>query len=487
MKMRTLCSLIAAALLTLATSAASANAPALLPMQGYLTNGAGAPLNGSYNIRFRLYPTSLGGTPLFEETPSVFVDNGYFTVYLGDTIALPLTLFQNNSTVYVGVRVGNDVEGMPLIELATAPYAAFAQYCATSVHADTATTATSATTASTATTATTATNANYATTAGDAATVGGATAASLRQWGSLTGVPSTFPPNAHTHALADVTGAQARVVGTCPTNSSIRAIDALGAVTCEPDSDTTYTVSTGITLLGNTIGLDQTTVLGWCFDTEGELTAVLDDNYAPLNHTHAANTLTGNFNAITSTGTVTATGFNYAASHNAVLFISAAEFVWDSTYLAGTVDRAGGPYLPQLAFDATTGSYTMISVTAPVHLPEGATMTGFNCFWQDADATADMAMAAYVYENAYNPFTYVYASTPVLNGAGTAPAGNYNSSTRLSFAQNGSPLVVVSNLNSFVHYTMEVRATNLLGTPAATSGLRFYGCNINYTMASPAY
>lgn len=48
---------------------------------------------------------------------------------------------------------------------------------------------------------------------------------------------------------------QARVTGACPPDSSIRAIDPLGNVTCEPDDDSTYAGAAPITVTGGAIGL----------------------------------------------------------------------------------------------------------------------------------------------------------------------------------------------------------------------------------------
>jgi hypothetical protein len=46
------------------------------------------------------------------------------------------------------------------------------------------------------------------------------------------------------------------VASTCPANQSIRVIDALGNVTCEPDTDTTYTGSAGVVLAGTNFTAD---------------------------------------------------------------------------------------------------------------------------------------------------------------------------------------------------------------------------------------
>jgi hypothetical protein len=48
---------------------------------------------------------------------------------------------------------------------------------------------------------------------------------------------------------------QSRVTQTCPAGSSIRAIDVAGVVTCESDTNTTYTAGAGINLSGSTISV----------------------------------------------------------------------------------------------------------------------------------------------------------------------------------------------------------------------------------------
>ncbi len=50
--------------------------------------------------------------------------------------------------------------------------------------------------------------------------------------------------------------AQRRVAGSCPAGQSIRLIDAVGAVTCEPDDNSTYTGSLGVTLTGTNFTAD---------------------------------------------------------------------------------------------------------------------------------------------------------------------------------------------------------------------------------------
>ena len=52
--------------------------------QGRLTNASGAPLNGTYTMRFIVYNAAVAGTALWDSgNLSVAVDNGLFNVPLG--------------------------------------------------------------------------------------------------------------------------------------------------------------------------------------------------------------------------------------------------------------------------------------------------------------------------------------------------------------------------------------------------------------------
>jgi hypothetical protein len=188
-----------------ATATAAADAPATMAVQGVLANTDGTPVDGDTTMRFGLYTADTGGTELWNETQSVLVADGLFTVYLGDTTVLDLALFRDNGAVYLGVSVDGEPE-LSRFQIATAGYAAFAQYAGAHEHA----------------------------------------------WSDLTGLPAGF---------ADGT-----------------------------DDGTTYTAGAGLTLAGTEFAADPAAIEGWargvCYDTEVELIAVLDDNYAARVHTH---------------------------------------------------------------------------------------------------------------------------------------------------------------------------------------------------------
>ncbi|MCZ7677366.1 MAG: hypothetical protein M5U28_00730 [Sandaracinaceae bacterium] len=148
-------------------------APAVLPMQGFLTDGDGTPIDGDISLRINLYDAEVSTTDIYTETQTVMVDQGHFVAYIGDTASLDLALFRDNSDVWVGLAIDGGTE-LPRFQLGSVPYAGFAQY------------------------------------AGNA--------------GQLAGT------DASDYALRSDT--QARVTGACSSGQAITAINADGTVTC---------------------------------------------------------------------------------------------------------------------------------------------------------------------------------------------------------------------------------------------------------------
>ncbi|MDM8531487.1 hypothetical protein QUF63_09970 [Anaerolineales bacterium HSG25] len=78
--------------------------------QGYLTDGQNQPLDGLYNLEFWLYDAETGGVPLWgpETHLEVSLQNGLFSVVLGELLRLPPQAFKQTAFLRV------TVDGVPL-------------------------------------------------------------------------------------------------------------------------------------------------------------------------------------------------------------------------------------------------------------------------------------------------------------------------------------------------------------------------------------
>ncbi|MDF1564309.1 MAG: hypothetical protein P1V51_14765, partial [Deltaproteobacteria bacterium] len=175
--MRSLRLALALLLSSLLTLPALADAPAFVPVQGYLSAADGTPTEGETTLVLSLYDDPSTATPLFTETQQVLVEGGHFTVYLGQVDTLDLALFRDQGSLFLGVAVDGEAELTPRLPVGTTPYAGFAQYAG---------------------------RADSALSADDAATLGGVAPGELRRtadpvdWAELANVPTDLATGPHT-------------------------------------------------------------------------------------------------------------------------------------------------------------------------------------------------------------------------------------------------------------------------------------------------
>lgn len=97
---------------------AAASVSALIPIQGRLTDNTGSPLNGTYNLTFRFYEQSTGGTALCSDSDAVSVDDGLFEFTLGYCWD-----YLHGQQVWLAVEVESDGEMTPRQRIYPVPYA----------------------------------------------------------------------------------------------------------------------------------------------------------------------------------------------------------------------------------------------------------------------------------------------------------------------------------------------------------------------------
>lgn len=111
-------------LMTVVVGSASAAVPHVFNYQGYVSDLDGVPLDGDFNLVFRIYDVSSGADPaLWTETHTlVEVSKGVFSVLLGSLVDLPPAVLEEDA-LWVGVTVGTDTEIAPRLQVTSTPWA----------------------------------------------------------------------------------------------------------------------------------------------------------------------------------------------------------------------------------------------------------------------------------------------------------------------------------------------------------------------------
>lgn len=103
-------------------SESQAQVPMQIAHQGRLTDATGNPItNSAQSIAFSIYDVATGGSLLWQETQSVNVSNGLYSVLLGTVTPFPSNLF-TGSPRFLAIKVGGDAEMTPRQRLVSVPF-----------------------------------------------------------------------------------------------------------------------------------------------------------------------------------------------------------------------------------------------------------------------------------------------------------------------------------------------------------------------------
>jgi hypothetical protein len=124
---RTLGLLVSAALAVWPVSRVRADVPQKINDEGRLFDATtSAPVSGNHTFKFAIYSASSGGSPVWSQTSTVMVDNGYYEATLdgSSTAAMPFPagLF-NGAELYLGLTIDADAEMSPRQPIDSVPYA----------------------------------------------------------------------------------------------------------------------------------------------------------------------------------------------------------------------------------------------------------------------------------------------------------------------------------------------------------------------------
>ena len=92
---------------TISLNSNSAPTNTYFSYQGQLLGNNGEPISGSRTMTFKLFPTFTGGTSCWQETQTVAVENGIFTVLLGSEMAIDMTDDCLAGDIYLELTIGS--------------------------------------------------------------------------------------------------------------------------------------------------------------------------------------------------------------------------------------------------------------------------------------------------------------------------------------------------------------------------------------------
>jgi hypothetical protein len=96
----------------------------LVPIQGVLVDGGGAPLQGTAAVEFALWEAATGGSPVHTEPLTVDAQGGAFGAALGSAVSFTDTFFRDHPTLWLSVTVAG--VSSERVRVGTAPFAAYA-------------------------------------------------------------------------------------------------------------------------------------------------------------------------------------------------------------------------------------------------------------------------------------------------------------------------------------------------------------------------
>ena len=278
--------------------------PPYLASQGRIFDAQNQPITGTEDVTFSLYADYTPESELlWEETLTVALNHGYYSVLLGQLQPLPIEAL-DGSIRYLGLTIGGE-QLEPRLPLHSVAYAIRAGVAGTAQRVvvpglDGAPDITLD---------------QNGLSMGEQTVIDGtgvwqgpspavAVGEGLTGDGSPDSPLAVVPPQLATVATSgdyfDLAGRPLTLADMgCGNDEVVKYDGGVSAWVCAPitEGNMTYSAGLGLTANGNEFAVDQTVIEGWakgvCLDSEAELTALLDDNYRPASYVPAWSELTG--------------------------------------------------------------------------------------------------------------------------------------------------------------------------------------------------
>jgi hypothetical protein len=454
-------------LVILAAATPAAAVPETVAFTGRLVTAAG-PVEGGVTVEFALFPTAAGGTATWQETHALVAEQGLVYAALGsvDPSGNPLDAqVLDGGALFLEITVDGTALS-PRTAVRSVPYA---------IRAGVAEVATVATSID-------GLGAGDLQQVLDASCPAGSSIRAIDPIGAVTcetdddsggditavaaGAGLTGGGAAGAVALAvDTAVIQARVNQACAAGQAIRLIATDGSVLCEPDDDsggdvTAVTAGTGLTGGGATgaIGLAIDDAIVARKDSSAG-TQTFDGGTLTLdygtNRVGIGTTLP--LDPLEVAGRISATSYRIAPGMVSALVLGAADFT----------SSIGADYF-QTASGYIYANQIGLGMVAPVHLPDGATITELRCYYYDNHA----APVAFTFD-LYRRGLFDTAGTSIANAAVTTTT---NTTTVRSAVTTAITTPAVDNTSYAYYVRIQLDATPTF----VDNNVRLYGCRVLY-------
>ncbi|MCX7737620.1 MAG: hypothetical protein N2319_13040 [Candidatus Kapabacteria bacterium] len=102
--------------------------PETFNYQALVSESSGKKIDdGKYQLTFSLYDNIFSSVPIWSETQEVEIKNGYVNVFLGQKTKFSSKNVNFYKPLYLGIKIGNDPEIKPYIQLTAVPYSMVAK------------------------------------------------------------------------------------------------------------------------------------------------------------------------------------------------------------------------------------------------------------------------------------------------------------------------------------------------------------------------